>query len=209
VKAFAKTQGETGTVTLVEQQDAELVRLTLCGNTSAYNGLVQRYQRQVYNLAYRMLGSAEDAGDLTQDTFLRAYGAIGSFRQDASFLTWLYKIASNLCIDHLRSRKAKGALSLDVELSEGREPAADFRTHAPDECAIRGEVSDIVQREVMNLPERYRVVVTMRHLQDMSVDEIARALDLPAGTVKTHLFRGREMLRSRLRPVLEMESDGK
>ena len=97
MKALVK--GETRTITLVEQNDAELVRLTLCGNTQAYNSLVQRYQRQVYNLAYRMLGNAEDAGDLVQDTFLRAYNALGTFRQDASFLTWLYKIASNLCID--------------------------------------------------------------------------------------------------------------
>jgi RNA polymerase sigma-70 factor (ECF subfamily) len=200
---------ETRTVTLVEQNDAELVRQTLCGNTAAYNGLVQRYQRQVYNLAYRMLGNAEDAGDLVQETFLRAYGALASFRQDASFLTWLYKIASNLCIDQLRSRKAKGALSLQVELEEGREPAADPRDCAPEDAAVRGAVQEVVHRAILNLPERYRVVVVMRHLQDMSVDEIARVLDLPTGTVKTHLFRAREMLRGRLRSVLEMETDGK
>ena len=192
----------------MEHKDAELVKLTLCGNTLAYNSLVQRYQRQVYNLAYRMLGNAEDAGDLVQDTFLRAYGALASFRQDASFLTWLYKIASNLCIDQLRSRKAKGTLSLEVELDEGREPADATRGTMPEDCAVRGAVQDIVQQAVMNLPERYRVVVIMRHLQDMSVDEIARALDLPTGTVKTHLFRAREMLRGRLGSVLEMETDG-
>lgn len=193
----------------MEQNDADLVRQTLCGNTAAYNGLVQRYQRQVYNLAYRMLGNAEDAGDLVQDTFLRAYGALASFRQDASFLTWLYKIASNLCIDQLRSRKAKGALSLDVELEEGREPSADTRSCSPEDTAVRGAVQDVVQRAILNLPEKYRAVVVMRHLHDMSVDEIARDLDLPTGTVKTHLFRAREMLRGRLRPVLEMETDGK
>jgi RNA polymerase sigma-70 factor (ECF subfamily) len=193
----------------VEQTDADLVRQTLSGNTSAYNGLVQRYQRQVYNLAYRMLGNAEDAGDLVQDTFLRAYGALSSFRQDASFLTWLYKIASNLCIDQLRSRKAKSTLSLDVELEEGREPAADIRSSGPEEAAVRSSVQDVVQRAVLNLPDKYRAVVVMRHLQDMSVDEIARILDLPTGTVKTHLFRARDMLRGRLRPVLEMETDGK
>jgi len=208
VKALA-FKGETRTITLVEQTDAELVRQTLCGNTAAYNSLVQRYQRQVYNLAYRMLGNAEDAGDLVQETFLRAYGALASFRQDASFLTWLYKIASNLCIDQLRSRKAKGALSLDVELEEGREPAADTRVCGPEATAVRGAVQDVVQRAILNLPERYRLVVVMRHLQDMSVDEIARALDMPTGTVKTHLFRAREMLRERLCPVLEMETDGK
>jgi RNA polymerase sigma-70 factor (ECF subfamily) len=205
----ARTRGETRTITLVEQNDADLVKQTLCGNTSAYNGLVQRYQRQVYNLAYRMLGNAEDAGDLVQDTFLRAYGALTSFRQDASFLTWLYKIASNLCIDQLRSRKAKSTLSLEVELEEGREPAADLRSTGPEEAAVRGSVQDVVQRAILNLPEKYRAVVVMRHLNDMSVDEIARVLELPTGTVKTHLFRAREMLRGRLRPVLEMETDGK
>lgn len=205
----ARTKGETRTITLVEQNDADLVRQTLCGNTTAYNGLVQRYQRQVYNLAYRMLGNAEDAGDLVQDTFLRAYGALATFRQDASFLTWLYKIASNLCIDQLRSRKAKSTLSLEVELEEGREPAADMRSTGPEEAAVRGSVQEVVQRAILNLPEKYRAVVVMRHLNDMSVDEIARVLELPTGTVKTHLFRAREMLRGRLRPVLEMETDGK
>jgi RNA polymerase sigma-70 factor (ECF subfamily) len=204
-----RSKGETRTITLVEQNDADLVRQTLCGNTSAYNGLVTRYQRQVYNLAYRMLGNAEDAGDLVQDTFLRAYGALASFRQDASFLTWLYKIASNLCIDQLRSRKARSALSLDVELEEGREPAADARNCSPEELAIRDSVQDVVQRAISNLPEKYRVVVVMRHLQDMSVEEIANVLNMPTGTVKTHLFRAREMLRGRLRSVLEMETDGK
>ena len=202
-------QGDTRTITLVEQSDAELVRQTLCGQTAAYNGLVLRYQRQVYNLAYRMLGNAEDAGDLVQDTFLRAYSALAKFRQDASFLTWLYKIASNLCIDQLRSRKAKSALSLEVELEEGREPASEDRNNLPEERAIREATQEILHREILNLPEKYRVVVVMRHLQEMSVEEIADALELPTGTVKTHLFRARDMLRGRLRSVLEMETDGK
>ena len=206
MKALVK--GETRTITLVEQTDAELVKQTLCGTTQAYNSLVQRYQRQVYNLAYRMLGNAEDAGDLVQETFLRAYNALGTFRQDASFLTWLYKIASNLCIDQLRSRKAKNALSLDVEIAEGREPSGDSRANGPEEAAVRDSVSEVVQRAIKNLPERYRVVVVMRHLQDMSVDEIARSLNMPTGTVKTHLFRAREMLRERLRPVLDVDMDG-
>ena len=185
------------------------MRQTLCGNTSAYNGLVVKYQRQVYNLAYRMLGNAEDAGDLVQDTFLRAYSALASFRQDASFLTWLYKITSNLCIDHLRSRKSRSALSLDAEMEEGREPAASYRQASPEDTVVRDAVKDVVHHAILNLPEKYRAVVVMRHLQEMSVEDIAVTLDLPTGTVKTHLFRAREMLRERLRPTLEMESDGK
>ncbi len=192
----------------MEQTDAVLVQRTLKGDLDAYDVLVRRYQRQVYNLAYRMLGNAEDAGDLVQETFLRAYNALSSFRQDASFLTWLYKITSNLCIDQMRARKSKGALSLDVELEEGREPTAD-RTQGPEESVVRGAIADIVDREVMNLPEKYRIVVLMRHLQGMSIEEIANKLNLPSGTVKTHLFRARDMLRERLRPVLGMEADGR
>ena len=201
-------RGAKGISTLVmEQTDASLVQRTLGGDTEAYDELVRRYQRQVYNLAYRMLGNPEDAGDLVQETFLRAYGALGSFRQDASFLTWLYKIASNLCIDHMRSRKSKGALSLDLELEEGREPVAD-RTFSPEDTVMRGAVSDVVQKCVMILPAKYRVVVVMRHLQGMSIEEIAEQLSLPSGTVKTHLFRAREMLRDRLKPHLGLE-DGR
>jgi RNA polymerase sigma-70 factor, ECF subfamily len=192
----------------MEISDAALVQRTLQGDTAAYNTLVQRYQRQVYNLAYRMLNSAEDASDIVQDTYVRAYSALSSFRQDASFLTWLYKIASNLCIDLLRSRRSKSALSLDFELEEGREPSTD-KYHGPEETAVRGAVGDVVQRAVMNVPEKYRVVILMRHLRGMSVDEIAQELSLPSGTVKTHLFRAREMLRERLRPVLDMEPDGR
>jgi len=192
----------------MEQTDAVLVKNTLRGNLSAYNTLVEKYQRPVYSLAYRMVGNTEDASDLVQETFMRAYGALASFRQDASFLTWLYKIASNLCIDHLRSRKTKNTLSLDVELEEGHEPVAD-RSFSPEDTVIRGAVGDMVQREVMNLPARYRVVIVMRHLQGMSIEEIAEQLNLPSGTVKTHLFRAREMLRQRLSPVLDMELDGR
>lgn len=192
----------------MEPTDAVLVQRTLRGETEAYDALVRRHQRPVYNLVYRMIGNADDAGDLVQETFLRAYGALSSFRQDASFLTWLYKIASNLCIDRMRSRKSKGALSLDAELEEGREPAAD-RLSSPEDVVVRGAVGDIVHKAVMNLPARYRVVVVMRHLQHMSIEEIAEKLQLPSGTVKTHLFRAREMLRERLRPVLDMEADGR
>ncbi|HXG24344.1 MAG TPA: sigma-70 family RNA polymerase sigma factor, partial [Chthonomonadales bacterium] len=142
----------------MEPTDAELVRCTLRGETAAYNELVRRYQRPVYSLAYRMIGSAEDASDLVQETFLRAYGALGTFRQDASFLTWLYKIASNLCIDLMRSRRSRGTLSLDAELDDGREPSAD-RSLSPEETAVRGAVSEVVHKAVMNLPERYRIVV--------------------------------------------------
>jgi len=188
--------------------DASLVRRCLRGDADSYDVLVRRYQRQVYSLLYRMLGNADDADDLVQDTFVRAYNALHSFRQDASFLTWLYKIASNLSIDLLRTRKSKGTASLDEEIECGREPATPERESSPETAAVRGSVSEVVHHEIMNLPERYRRVVLLRHVSDMTIEEIACRLELPTGTVKTHLFRAREMLRDRLRPVLDMESHG-
>jgi RNA polymerase sigma-70 factor (ECF subfamily) len=188
--------------------DASLVRRCLRGDVDCYDVLVRRYQRQVYSLLYRMLGSVDDAEDLVQDTFIRAYNALHSFRQDASFLTWLYKIASNLGIDRIRARRTKGAASLDEEIESGREPAASERETSPEAAAVRTSVSEVVHHEIMMLPERYRRVVLLRHVADMTIEEIAAELNLPTGTVKTHLFRARDMLRDRLRPVLEMENHG-
>lgn len=192
-----------------EPADGVLVQRTLSGNNAAFNLLVLRYQRQVYSLAYRMLASADDASDIVQETFIRAYGALGSFRQDASFLTWLYKIASNLCIDLIRSRYSKHIVPFETEGGDEWDPPTTARRDQPEECALSGAVGDIVQREVMNLPDRYRRVVVMRHLQGQSIDEIAEQLEIPSGTVKTHLFRGREMLRERLQAVLGVDSDGR
>jgi len=188
--------------------DAVLVRRTLGGDAGAYDELVHRYQRQVYSLLYRMLGNASDAEDTTQETFIRAYRALRTFRQDASFLTWLYKIASNLSVDLIRSRRSKGAASLDEEIESGREPATSNREAAPEDAAMRGAVADIVQNAIMELPDRYRQVVVLRHNAGMSIEEIAQRLDLPTGTVKTHLFRARALMRERLGPILGMNGYG-
>ncbi len=188
--------------------DAGLVRRSLRGDTAAYDVLVRRYQRQVYSLLYRMVGNVDDAEDLLQETFIRAYCALRTFRQDASFLTWLYKIASNLSIDLIRSRRAKAATSLDDEIEAGREPATHDRDSAPEASVIRGSVSEIVHDAIMALPDRYRRVVLLRHVAEMSIEEIAELLGMPTGTVKTHLFRARGLLRECLRPVLGMDGHG-
>ncbi len=188
--------------------DAELVRRTLSGDTHCYDVLVQRYQRQVYSLLFRLLGNATDAEDLLQETFIKAYRALHSFRQDASFLTWLYKIAANLSIDLMRMRRSRATASLDEEADFGREPPATDRRSDPEETAMREAVAESVHEAIMELPERYRRAVLLRHVADMSIEEIAEALCLPTGTVKTHLFRARAILRERLRPALGMDEHG-
>lgn len=193
---------------LARMDDAALVRRTLGGDCSAFDTLVRRYQRQVYSLIYRMLGSAADAEDLLQETFVRAYHALHTFRQDASFLTWLYKIASNLSIDLLRTRRARQAASLDEEIELRHEPAVTDRDYLPEDHAVRESISEMVHVAILELPERYRRVVLLRHVAEMSIEEIAEHLNMPTGTVKTHLFRARELLRQRLRPVLGMNEHG-
>jgi len=188
--------------------DGVLVRRTLEGDSQAFDLLVRRYERQVYSLLYRTLGVREDAEDLTQQAFIRAYHALSAFRQDASFLTWLYKIASNLSIDLMRTRQAKRTSSIDEALDGGYEPITTDRQDDPEAMAVRGSVDEIVHAAVMELPDRYRIAVLLRHNADMSIDEIAEELGLPTGTVKTHLYRARELLRQRLRPLLEIESNG-
>lgn len=188
--------------------DGALVRCVLAGEPEAYDVLVRRYQRQVYSFVYRMTGNVTDAEDLLQETFIRAYAALPSFRQNASFLTWLYKIASNLSIDLMRSRRSKPTDYLEDEIEAGREPSCADRSLDPQEYATREAVSEAVHEAIMALPERYRRVVLLRHVAEMSIDEIAELLQMPTGTVKTHLFRAREILRRRLRPVLGMDDHG-
>jgi len=188
--------------------DAVLVRRTLAGDTACYDVLIHRYQRQVYSLLYRLVHNPTDAEDLLQETFIRAYSALGSFRKDASFLTWLYRIAANLSVDLMRSRKVHSAASLDEEVESGREPAATDRRGAPEDAAMREDVSETVHKAIMNLPERYRRAVLLRHVAGMSIEEIAELLSMPSGTVKTHLFRARELLRQQLRPALGMDDHG-
>lgn len=188
----------------MECTDAILVRRTLVGDKRAYDVLVDRYYRPVYSVAYRMLNNCDDARDIVQEAFVRAYNSLERFRADANFQTWLFKIASNLCIDLIRSRRSKHAESLEEEINDPPAP----RQFQPEDVVIQGAVSEVVQQAILELPERYRRAVILRHMVGMSIDEIAEMLSIPSGTVKTHLYRARAILRDRLGPVLEMEADG-
>jgi len=172
-------------------QDRDAIARCLEGDREAFGELLDRHQGTVFNIAYRMTGSRQDAEDLAQDAFVRAYSALGEFRGESSFRTWICQIATRLCIDHLRSRK---------ETRELREDLA-----APGEGSDwTGRMADgeIVAEAIRALPPHYRAVVVLRHLEHRSYQEIADTLDLPLATVKTHIRRARERLRERLAPLL-------
>lgn len=161
---------------------------SLQGDQQAFAQLVGRYQRHVYNLTYRMLGSAEDAEDATQETFLRAYVALPTFQLGRKFSSWLLSIASNLCIDILRRRRYAWLSLEDVS----------FRlvapTDEPGRGVLRQEEAGRVQHLLSRLPEKYRLVVILRYWYDLSYEEIVETTGLSLNTVKTRLHRARNML---------------
>jgi RNA polymerase sigma-70 factor, ECF subfamily len=180
--------------------DAELVRRCLTGDEQAYRELVQRYERQVYSVAMRMVRVREDAEDLTQETFVRMFRALDRYDPTRPFPAWLLTIAARLSIDHLRRRRVKTQPlvrsepgSLEEQIVEVEDPG-----FGPDELLVRQEESESAAALIGALPEHYRIVVVLRHQQGLAYEEIAEALHLPLGTVKARIHRARAILKDRL-----------
>jgi len=171
-----------------ESADLDAVRRCLAGERDAFAELVQRHQRVVYGVALRMLGSRDEADDAAQEAFVRAYSRLSTFRGDAEMRVWLVRIITRLCIDLLRARRRRPEVLLDDQPSEPAQPSWEV------DVAERHGIA----RAIVELPPRYKAVIILRHLQHMSYSDMARTLDLPVATVKTHLLRARRMLRQRL-----------
>lgn len=187
----------------MQPDDGDLMGRCLQGDNRAFDCLVHRYQRQVLNFCYRMLGNVDDAADAAQDAFVKAYYSLGSFRRDAEFLTWLLKIASNSCIDRSRRRTRRKETSLDNEEGEGSSlPAPD---PSPEETVLQQDHDARVREAIMALPEKNRVAIVLFYLNNMSIKEICAITGRPEGTVKSDLHYGREKLRRELEGVVVHE----
>ncbi len=167
-------------------EDARLVAAVLRGDKEAFATLVRRYDRPVYHLAYRTLRDAEEARDVAQEAFFKAFRSMRTFRPDAKFSTWIFSITYHACCDRLNRRKRFSVEELPERADTA--PGPEHRVIALDEAQRLRDAIDA-------LPEKYRAVVTLYHLQGQQYDEIAAILGLPMGTVKTHLFRAKEQLR--------------
>lgn len=182
--------------------DAMLVQWAQDGNQTALCELIDRYERKTYNLAYRLMGNHADAADAAQEALVRVYTHLHHFRGDSAFSTWLFRVATNTCLDELRRRGRLRYASLDnpVATDESllpRQSVAD--EESPVERAERREVQAAVQRAIGRLPEEYRTVVVLRDLNDYSYHEIADLLGTSVGTVKSRLHRARQALRGVIR----------
>ncbi|AIE58689.1 RNA polymerase sigma factor SigW [Bacillus methanolicus] len=182
---------------IVKKRIKEVIK----GDQNAFGEIVELYKDKVFQLCYRMLGNRHEAEDIAQEAFIRAYVNINSFNINLKFSTWLYRIATNLCIDRIRKKKPDYYLDAEVLGSDGltmySQIAAD--TALPEEELQSLELQETIQKEISKLPEKYRTVIVLRYIEELSLNEISEILDLPLGTVKTRIHRGREALRQQLR----------
>ncbi|MBM7655727.1 RNA polymerase sigma factor SigW [Neobacillus cucumis] len=179
------------------------IKQVLKGDQEAYGEIVEIYKNSVYQLCYRMLGNRHEAEDIAQEAFIRAYVNIKSFNQDLKFSTWLFRIATNLCIDRMRKKKPDYYLDAEVAGTEGLTMYSHITSDTPlPETEVESqELQETVHKEIQMLPEKYRSAIILKYIEDLSLNEISEILDLPLGTVKTRIHRGREALRQKLRYV--------
>jgi len=180
--------------------EARLARKALKGDQQAFAEIVGLYQDKLYHMAFRMLGSRQEAEDVVQEAFLRVYRNLDRYDEGMKFSTWIYRIATNLCIDRLRKRKATYSLDAESAEHEGLDGYAvipnDDRT--PESEMLLSETQRIVRQAIETLPAKYKSVMVLRYLHDLSLQEIGEVLDMPVTTVKTRVHRGREFLRKKL-----------
>jgi len=179
-----------------EQDEALLIDASKRGDQDAFAQLVQRYQRRTFNLAFRILQQYDEASEITQETFLAAWQGLPSFRGDARFPTWLYRIAYNCSLKQLEQRKRDRALQDAMQAEQSLMHADD--SASADSVLEAHDRQSIVHEQLSRLPAKYRIVLILRHLQEMTYEEIAETLTMPIGTIKTHLFRARNLLKERL-----------
>ncbi len=181
--------GTTAMMRNTEKSDEEaIIRQCLDGNPDSYAVLVDRYKAMVYNVAFRMVGDEDTAKDLAQESFIAAYNALGAFRFGAKFSSWLYSIVLNKCRDHLRLTKETVSTDdiADVKPDSGR---------TPEQAASAGQSRDILQQALEALPEDYREVLILKHIEELDYQEIAAITGTGIAALKVRAHRGREMLR--------------
>jgi RNA polymerase sigma-70 factor, ECF subfamily len=191
----------------VSPEERSIIQRCKQGDIGAFNELVKRYEKQVYNFAYRLTGNYDDANDIAQDALIRVYNAIGSFRGDASFTTWLYRIITNVFLDERKRERAHPHSSLDeqVDLEESsivrqiEDPSPQPLAHVEEK-----EIGRILQQAVNTLPDYQRAMVLLYHTEQKSYEEISEIMNLPIGTVKSRLNRARLALKEKLSPQREL-----
>lgn len=191
---------------MTDADEQRLIERSKEGDRRAFDALVRMHEKRVYNLAYRLSGNYDEAGDITVEAFLRVYQAIINFRGDANFSTWLYRIVTNVYLDRRKRQKNRQTLSLEeyVELEESQVTRQiEDPSPGPEALVEAQQRQELLQKAIESLPEYQRAMIVLYHVDGLSYEEIAEVLSLPIGTVKSRLNRARLALREKLEPIRE------
>jgi RNA polymerase sigma-70 factor (ECF subfamily) len=190
--------------------DQLLVERIQHGDRRAFELLVMKYQRKIHRLLSRFVRDAAEVEDIAQETFIKAYRALPTFRGESAFYTWLYRIAVNTAKNHLAAsgRRAPTATATNAEDAETFEDAEQLREIGTPETLLMGkQVAEAVNRAMDALPEDLRIAITLREVEGLSYEEIATTMDCPIGTVRSRIFRARDAIAERLRPLLDTSKE--
>jgi RNA polymerase sigma-70 factor (ECF subfamily) len=185
----------------MRQDEIRLIERCKRGDRAAFNELLQRYEKQVYNLAYRLTGNYDDAQDIASEVFVRVFNSISKFRGDSAFSTWLFRVVTNVYLDERKRRTSHPVSSLEeyLEMEDGPvKRQVEDGAPGPQELAEQSERTRALQEAINGLPEFQRVMITLYHVQELPYEEIAEILNMPLGTVKSRLNRARRALRDKL-----------
>lgn len=191
---------------MTDLKERDLIRRAKQGDMLAFEELILKHEKIVYNLALRMMNHSEDARDISQEVFLKAYRSLSNFDERSAFSTWLYRITHNTCIDEMRKRKGKQSFSLEEELEneEGsmqRQIADEGDT--PEESLLRAEQKNEILQALDNLSEEHKAAIVLRDVKGLSYEEIAEILEVTLGTVKSRISRGRNQLKNEILKIRE------
>ena len=185
--------------------DAQLIEQFQSGDTAVFDTLFTRYQKRTYRLVQRFVPNHEDALDITQDAFMRAYQGLGNFKSQCQFYSWLYRITVNLCIDFLRKKSRSEVMVYESDGSDELPMAnfPDLRSDSPAKAAENKELRIQIRKAIRQLPPKQRQIFILRHWDGLSLKDIAAAVGRSDGTVKAHLFHAHRNLRKHLSPYLK------
>jgi RNA polymerase sigma-70 factor (ECF subfamily) len=180
--------------------DTRLANMARNGDRGAFAQLVDIYKDKIYHLAYRMMGNAQEAEDVVQETFLRVYTNLDRYDEQQKFSTWMYRIATNLCIDRLRKRRSTYSLDAEMQNGEGNDwySLMPSNEDTPENQLILSETQSQIKESIESLPEKYKSILILRYFHDLSLQEISEIVNMPVTTIKTRLHRGREYLKKKL-----------
>ncbi len=208
--AQGKTAAQGKSLMSDREVDQQLVERAQSGDKRAFELLVIKYQRKVERLISRIVRDQSEVEDVSQEAFIKAYRALGNFRGDSAFYTWLYRIAVNTAKNYLISlgRRAPTSTEYDTDEAESFEDATGLHDIAtPDSQLMSKQIGEIVNRTIDKLPEELRTAITLREIEGLAYEEIAEIMDCPIGTVRSRIFRAREAVAEQLRPQLGTSKD--